>query len=103
MTELELAERMAGRPPWPRRLELLLAHLTYVLASAHWKDVQFEDFDLFGPKREPEKLKAEEGAHVLGALAGVPGVRMLGKKRRQREQQQKPDGPKDVKHGDESR
>lgn len=93
ITEREISERLAlGKPLWPRRLELMLAQLTAVLTQVHGGQYTMTDFDLF---RAPERtaappLAANDGAEALSAMAGGVGVRVLGKKRRQRETMKEP-------------
>lgn len=84
LTERELSEwGLRGKPLWPRRLELLLAQLTAVVAQVAGNKVSLVDFDLFAPPPvEGPALSAESGAHALGSIAGGVGVRVLGKKRK---------------------
>lgn len=68
----------------------MLAQLTYVVArSAGVKQIEPEDFDLFGPKPEAAALASAEGANVFAALANSPGVKVLGRKRREKQQPKK--------------
>ena len=88
VTERELSEWMVrGKPLWPRRLELLLAQLTAVLAKVNGTKVEIGDFDLFSDERirPPAATSAEEGAQALGVLSGGLGVKVLGRKRKERE------------------
>lgn len=87
ITSAELTQwAVRGKPLWPRRLELMLAQLTLVLAKVHRnKHVELADFDLFAPQVDAPPMKAEEGAAAMGAIAGGVGVRLLGKKRREKQ------------------
>jgi hypothetical protein len=84
ITEREVAEwALRGKPLWPRRLELMLAQLTSVVAQVAGNKVSLLDFDLFAPPPlEGPALSAESGAQALGSIAGGVGVRVLGKKRK---------------------
>lgn len=78
-----------GRPLWPRRLEVLLAQVAAVVAKTAGNKVELVDFDLYAPPPPDEQpLEAEEGAKALAVLGGGVGVRHLGSKRRQLEQEQ---------------
>jgi hypothetical protein len=76
--ERELALWMVRGPLWPRRIELMLAQLTAVLAQVHGNRKGLGDFDLFGTR--PQATADTAGAG-MAMLAGA-GLRKLGQGRR---------------------
>jgi hypothetical protein len=68
ITERELSEWAArDKPIWPRRLELLMAQVSFVLAKVNGnKDAQLEDFDLFRHREEVIVSDAESTLAAMG-------------------------------------
>lgn len=71
-----------GKPLWPRRLELLLAQLTAVLAQVNGNKHTLHDMDLFDPQAE-QRAALSEAAEALADMA-VAGVRRLGQGRKKK-------------------
>ena len=87
MSEAELGLWMRrGKPLWPRRLEILLAQLTSVLAQVNGNKTSVVDFDLF---EESSLLNPELGAAAesLADMVGA-GIRKLGQGRKKSWQQE---------------
>lgn len=87
MPEAELGLWMRrGKPLWPRRLEILLAQVTSVLAQVNGNKVAISDFDLFD---ESNLINPELGAAAesLADITGA-GVRKLGQGRKKSWQQE---------------
>lgn len=68
-----------GKPLWPRRLELMLAQLTSLLAQVNGNKHTLQDMDLFDPKAE-ERLRLDEAAEAVASMTGA-GLRKLGQGR----------------------
>lgn len=69
-----------GKPLWPRRLELMLAQLTSMLAQVNGNRHTLQDVDLFDPRAE-QRTQLGEAAESMADLAGA-GVRKLGQGRK---------------------
>lgn len=69
-----------GKPLWPRRLELMLAQLTAVLAQVNNNKHTAQDFDLFDPRAE-QRVRLDEAAEAIAGLSGA-GLRKLGQGRK---------------------
>lgn len=84
MPEAEFRMWLArGKPLWPRRLELLLAQLTSVLAQVNGNKHTTQDFDLFDPRAD-QRATLNEAAEAVASIAGT-GLRRLGQGRKREE------------------
>ena len=88
MTTRELDEwaiRATIKPLWPRRLEMLLAQVAWLISSSHGGDAAFPTFDLFDEQtieRRSSTALATDNAMKMAGIAGGVGVRVLGRGRR---------------------
>lgn len=84
LTEAEFQLWFArGKPLWPRRLELMLAQLTSLVAQVHGNKHTLQDMDLFDPRAE-QNASLDAAAESLADLAGA-GLRKLGQGRKKKE------------------
>lgn len=69
-----------GKQLWPRRLEVMLAQLTSVIAQVNGNKTSLRDFDLF----EESNLISQELGAAAESLADISGagVRKLGQGRK---------------------
>jgi hypothetical protein len=91
VSELEVSQWMVRRKPlWPRRIEMLLAQIAWVLARANGaKRAQLRDFDLFGKAPPGAGVEGDAGglamssAQAFSAASGA-GIRLLGQGRKRK-------------------
>lgn len=81
MTEYEFGLwQRRGKPLWPRRMELMLAQLTSMLAQVNGNNHTLRDVDLFDPRAE-QRTQLDEAAESIADLSGS-GIRKLGQGRK---------------------
>ena len=87
MTEREFREWQIRGELWPRKMEVMFAQLTAVLAQVNSNNRSLDDFDLFKHRPDVKPVQnTEQSAALIGAMAGV-GFRKLSQGRKKKDMQ----------------